>query len=192
MGLDADALCDVGIDRSLRQEGDVVLLAGFFFEHPDKLGTDDFALLLRIADTGQLIEEAIHGVHIDQVGVHLVAEHFDDLLGFALAQETVVDVNGDQLFADGFDQQGCHDGTVHAAGEGQQDLFAADLGADRFHLFIDESLGQFGCGDSFHAFRTLVIIHVLPPIKPLAYCEIKFNQKNRKRGGQCQSGIMTI
>ena len=100
VGLDADALSDVGIDRSLGQEGDIILLAGFLFENADEFGTDDLALLFRIADAGQLVQETVDRVHIDQVGVHLVAEHFDHLLGFTLAQQAVVHMHGYQLLSD--------------------------------------------------------------------------------------------
>ena len=151
----------IGIDGSLGQEGDAVLLAGFFFKNTDELSADDLTLLLRIADAGQLVEEAVHGVHVHQVGVHLVAENFDHLFGLALAEQAVVDVNADQVTADGFDQQGSHNGTVHAAGEGQQDLLIADLLTDGFNLLTDEGFGQFGGGDPLHAVRTLVVIHVL-------------------------------
>ena len=76
----------------------------------------------------------------------------------------MIDMNGDQLFADGPDQQSGHNGTVHTSGESQQDFSVTDLGADCFYLFIDESLRQFGCGDSLHTFGTLIGIHVHPPI----------------------------
>ena len=164
MGLDADAFRDIGIDGSLREESDIILLAGFFLKDADKLGSDDLALLLRITDAGQLIQEAVHGIHIDQVGVHLITEDFDHLFGLTFAKETMIDMNGDQLPADCPDEQRSHNRAVHTAGERQQDFFVADLGTDRFHLLIDESPGQFGSSDSLHAFGPFVVIHVHPPI----------------------------
>ena len=42
------------------------------------------------------------------------------------------------LFTDGPDQKGGDHGAVHAAGKGQEHLAVAHLGADGFHLIVDE------------------------------------------------------
>ena len=123
-----------------RQEFDAVQLAGLFLEDADELRADDLALLLRVGDARQLVQEAVDGVHIDQIGVHLVPEDLDDLLRLALAQQTVVDMDAGQLLADGLDEQRRHDGGVHAAGQRQQDLLVPHLRADQFDLVGDEVL----------------------------------------------------
>ena len=159
VGLDAVALEDVRVNGALGQELDVLLLAGFLLEHTDELGADDLALALRLLHTGQLVQEAVDGVHIDEVGVHLVAEHLHDLFRLALAQQAVVDMYADELLADGFDEQRRHHRGIHAAGQRQQNLFVADLRPDGGNLFVDERLRQFGRSDADHIVRSFVHIH---------------------------------
>ena len=152
VGLDAVGLEDVGIDRALAEELDAVELARFFFKDADELGADDLALLFGIGDAGELVEEAVDCVNVDEVGVHPVAEHLDDLLGLALAQEAVVHVDADELLSDGLDQEGCDDGAVDAAGEGEENLPVADLSAKLLYLLIDKGLSKLGGGDALHGF----------------------------------------
>ena len=144
------ALENVGPDGALREKLYAVKLARFLGEDLDELVADDLALLLGIGDPRELIEEAVGRVDIDEVCVHLVAEDLDDLLGLALAQETVVDVDADELLADGLDEQRCNDGGINTAGEGEENFLIAYLLAQFFELFIDKGLRLLGCGDPFH------------------------------------------
>lgn len=111
-------LDDIRINRALAQEFDAVELAGLFFKDADKLAADDLTLLLRVADAAQLIQEAVNGVDINQISIHLIPEDADDLLRLALAQQTVVDMYAGQLLADGADEQRRNDRGIHAAGQG--------------------------------------------------------------------------
>ena len=155
--LDAvSALKDIGINGALTEEGDAVELAGFFFKYPDELGADDLALGLGIGNAGEPIEEAVDCVDINEVGVHLIAEHLDDLLGLAFAKQTVIDVDTDELLADRLDQQRRDDGAVNAAGEGEQYLFVADLGTKFRDLLVDKRLSQLRGGDSLHRFGSYI------------------------------------
>ena len=77
------------------------------------------ALLLGIGHARELVEEAVDRVHIDEVRVHLIAEHLDDLLGLALSEQSVIDVNGDQLLADCLDQERGYDRGINASGQRQ-------------------------------------------------------------------------
>ena len=108
VGLHGTRLYDVGIDGALCEEADALELAGLLFEDADELGTDDLALLLGVGNAGELVEEAVGGVDIHQVGFHLVAEDAHHLLGLTLAQQAVVDVDRHQLPSYGLDQQCCH------------------------------------------------------------------------------------
>ena len=118
---------------------------------------------LGLLDVDELAQEAVGGIHVDQVRVQLVFEHVDDLLAFTLAHEAVVHVHADKLLADGLDEQRCDDGAVNAAGKGQQDLLVADLLADCGNLLVDEGLGEFGGGDAHHVVGTLVRIPCRAP-----------------------------
>ena len=105
VGLHAVGLEDVGVDGTLGEEGNLVAhLAGLLFEHADELGADDLALGLGLGHAVEQGQEAIRGVNVNEVGVELVAEHIDDLLGLALAHEAVVHVHADELLADGLDE----------------------------------------------------------------------------------------
>ena len=94
--------------------------------------------MLRIGHSGQLVQEAVNGIHIDQVGVHLVPEYLDHLLRLALAQQAMVHMDTGQLLANGLDEQSGHDRGVHAAGQRQKDLLVAHLLADQLHLVGDK------------------------------------------------------
>ena len=153
-------LQNVGVDSALGEEADLIAhLSGLFLEHADKLGADNLALGLGLVDVDELIEEAVGSVHVNQVGVHLVLEHVDDLLALALAHQAVVHMHADELLADGLDEQRRDDRAVNAARKGKQDLLVADLLTDCSNLLFDERLSEFGSGDTHHVVGTLVGIH---------------------------------
>ena len=62
--------------------------------------------------------------------------HFDDEFGFVFAHVAGVDVDGDEVFADGFVDEGCADGAVDAAGEGDEGF------AMNFRFQILDGLGD--------------------------------------------------
>ena len=67
------ALQDIGINGSLSQESDSFQLGSLLGEDIDKLFTDDMALLLRIADSRQLLEEAVNRIDVNQIGAKFIA-----------------------------------------------------------------------------------------------------------------------
>ena len=153
-------LQDVGIDGALGEEADLIAnLAGLLLEHANELGADNLTLGLGILDVHELVQEAICGVNVNQVGIHLILEDVDDLLALALAHQAVVNMHANELLADGLDEQGRDNRTVDTTGKSQQDLFVADLLADCSDLLFDERLGKFGSGDTYHVVGTLVGIH---------------------------------
>ena len=106
VGLDGATLQDVRVDGSLGQEFNPRQLPGFLLKDPDELCADDLPFGLRVGHPGQLVQETVHCVYIDQVGIHLVAEHLDHLFRFSLPQETVVYVDAGELLTHRLDQQG--------------------------------------------------------------------------------------
>jgi len=132
MGLDhlgglGAGLDDVGIDGALAEKLDAFELSGFFFEYSDEFAADDHALFLGIGYAGELIEEAVDRVHIDEVCAELLTEYVYNLFRFALAEQAVVYVNAGELLSDGFDEHGGYNGGVNAAGEGEKNLAGTDL-----------------------------------------------------------------
>ena len=157
--LDWAALQNVGIDGALREEFDAVLLARLFLEHADEFRADNFALLFGFGHARELIQEAVDRVDVDEVRVHLVAEHLDDLLRLALAQKPVIDVHAHEVFADCLDEQSRHDGRIHPARKREQHFFVADLLLNRLHLLVDERIRKVRIVDARHVLGALVVIH---------------------------------
>ena len=94
---------DVGVDGALRQEFDAVELLRLLLKDLDEFRADDFALGLGVADARKLVQKAVRRVDVDEICIHFVAENADDLLGLALAQKPVVDVDAHKLLANGLD-----------------------------------------------------------------------------------------
>ena len=152
-------LQNVGVDGTLGQEGDALQLPGLVGEDGDELLADDLTLALGVGHAGQQAQEMVGGIDIDQIGVQAVLKHLDDTLGLVLAHEAMVDVDADELLADGLDQQSGNDGRVDTAGEGQQDLLVADLLTDQLDLLLDEGIGQLKIGDAGHGFGSDIGTH---------------------------------
>ena len=128
MGLDALlAFQNVRIDGTLGQELDAFQLFRFFRKHFDKFAADDLTFGFRITDSCQLTQETFCRVHVDQVGFHLITEHFDDLFRFPFAQKPVVHMHTHQLLSYRFNQQRGHNGRIHAPGQCQQYFFITNL-----------------------------------------------------------------
>ena len=162
--LDGAALQNVRIDGALRQKFDAVLLARLLLEHADELRADDLALGFGVGDARELVQKAVDGVDVDEVGVHLAAEHLDHLFGLPFAQQAVVDVHADEVLADRLDEQRRHDGRIDPARQREQHLFAAHLAAHRRDLLVDERLRLRRALDARHVFGALVAFHkTIPP-----------------------------
>ncbi len=141
-------LDDVGIERALHQElgaahghiaGDD--LGRLVVEHGDEFRADDLALLLRLGDARQLVEEAPGRVHGDDVESKLLAQRPLDFLELVLAQHAVVDENASQPFADGARYQRRRDRRIHAAGERANGVSAfADGLLDLLDGFVNKPL----------------------------------------------------
>ena len=102
-----------GVDSSvvaalfpLRQKINAFQFARLFFEYTDEFRADNLSLLFRICHSGQFSEKTFLGVHINQVGVHLIFKYFDYAFRFALPHQPMVHMYANQLPANGFDQQG--------------------------------------------------------------------------------------
>ena len=143
VALDDDALAadagfhHVGVDGALREEIDAAELFGLRFKDADELLADDLALALRLGDAGELGEKTLLRVHAHDAHAEAVVHGALDLIALVLAQQAVIDKDAGELFADrAVEERGGH-GAVHAAGERQQHLAAADLGADLLNGLAD-------------------------------------------------------
>ena len=127
----------VGVDGALREKIDAAELFGLRFKDADELLADDLALALRLGDAGKLGEKTLLRVHAHDAHAEAVVHGALDLIALVLAQQAVIDKDAGELFADrAVEKRGSH-GAVHAAGERQQHLAAADLGADLLNGFAD-------------------------------------------------------
>ena len=96
---DGDRLDDVRVEGSLDQQANFAVrfaalkLLGFFREHRDEFPANDFAFLLGVSDALQFVEEAVGGIHADDVETEPVAQHFESLFEFVLSQHPGVHKN---------------------------------------------------------------------------------------------------
>ena len=112
--------------------------ARLVLEQADELLADDAPLLLGLGHAGQLGEEPVGRVDVDERHVEVLLERLDHLLGLVLPQEAVVDEHARELVADGaVDEQRRHR-RVDAARERADDVLVADLLADQLDLLLDE------------------------------------------------------
>ena len=70
---------------------------------------DQFAFLLGVGYALKIGKEGLGGVDGLEPDVQVTLEGVDDLLGFALTQQAVIDEQAGQLVPDGLVQQGGHD-----------------------------------------------------------------------------------
>ncbi len=93
----AGAFDDVGVDGALGEEVDVAEAARFAFEDADEFFADDAPFLFGIGDAVEGFEVFFDGVDGDEAHAHFAIEGFDDLEGFALAEEAVIDEDAGEL-----------------------------------------------------------------------------------------------
>ena len=96
------------------------------FEADDEVLTDDFAFLFGFGDAFEFAEELIVGIDDDEVGVKDSGEGVVDLLGFVLAEETVIYEDTSGLATNTFGEEGGDDATINSTGDGAENLSIAD------------------------------------------------------------------
>ncbi len=96
----AAGLDHVRIERALDEVRELPELLGLLLEHTDELLADRAPLLLGVGDPGELAEEALLRVDVDERHVKVVAERLDDLRRLVFAEQTVVDEDARELIAD--------------------------------------------------------------------------------------------
>ena len=126
------------VQRALDEVVRVADLGRLLLEDADELGADRLALGLGLAQPLQPREEALLAVDGHERDLELVAERGDHLLALVLAHHPVVHEHARQLVADRAVDEQRGDARVHAAGQRADHLAAADLGADRGDLLLDD------------------------------------------------------
>ena len=124
---EADTLDHVRVQRALRQVVGAADLLCLGLEHIDELGADEFALLLGVRDSLERPEELLAG--IDYRGVH-ETEYLPYAVGLPLPHQAGVDINRDQVAADGAGCKGGTDRTVNSTGQGHDHLVVPRSGLD--------------------------------------------------------------
>ena len=154
-----DGFQNVGIDCTLCKELHALKLACLVGKNIDEFRTDDFSLALGIGNTCEQVEEAIGRIDINKVGIELISEHLNDILGFIFTHQTVVDMNTDQLLTDCLYQKGGNHRGIYATGEREKDHIGAYLLTDSLHLFINKRVCLLGGGDTGKRFRSSLNFH---------------------------------
>ena len=107
-------------------------------EDVDERPADDLALLLGIGDSRQAIEEELGRIDEVERKVQLVAKPLLNLVGFVVAQQSVVHEDAREPIANcAMNQHRRHRG-VHAAGQSAHDLSRRDLLTNPRGRFLDE------------------------------------------------------
>ena len=124
-------------ERPLHEPADVAEPPCLLLEDADELAADDLALVLRLLDAVEQLEEALLRLHVDERDVEVLAEGLDDLLRLGLAQQSVVDEDARELLADRLVHEQRRDGRVDAARQCAEHALAPDLRADACNLLLD-------------------------------------------------------
>ena len=135
-----NALDHVGIKRALCKERCAADFVGLLIEHIDKELADNLALLLRIGDSGQFLQEHRAGIHMNKRDMIMLAEKGHDLLALAFAHHACIDENACQLIANRFVNQYSSDSAIHAAGQTADHFSCADLCANLRDLSLTKRL----------------------------------------------------
>ena len=101
---------------------------------------DGLALDLGVGDAFERADEEVLRLHVDERDVVAVAEQRDDLLGFRLAHQAVIDEHAGELIADGLVDQHRRHGRIDAAGQAADHPAGADLRADALDGLVAERL----------------------------------------------------
>src|SRR5213082_1703209 len=137
-GAGAGGLDDVGIDRALGEELDAFETLRLLVEDLDEGPADHLALGLGVGDAGEGAEKARLRVDADDLRAEVLREDAHHRLGFAEAQQAVVDEYADQLLADRAVQERGDYGGVDAAREPEQHRAVTDLRAEACDGVLDD------------------------------------------------------
>ena len=149
--LEGQRLDHVRVQGALQEEADLGALAGLLgglldllglgLEHVDELAADELALLLRVVQALETLEEVLGGVDDGQVDAQVLLEVALDLLALVEAHDAVVDEHGPEAVADGLLHQLGGDGGVDTTGNGAENLaLGPDEGADAGNLLVQEAV----------------------------------------------------
>ena len=107
LGVDvgASALNHIGIERALGEVIKGPKPLALLFKHANEFGADDAALLLRVGNASELVDEALTGIDVLHIDVEALVEELDQKLGLAFAHEALVDEHAGELITDGLVQQ---------------------------------------------------------------------------------------
>lgn len=111
----------VGVNGALGQEVDRLDFLADFFKDLDKFIPNGLALGFGIADSGQAGQKPVFGIDTNKVHAGILEGSFY-LVALVLPHEAVVDKDAGQAGADGFGQEGGHDGGVDTTRQAQEDL----------------------------------------------------------------------
>ena len=108
-GPGAGGFDDVGIDRSLCQPLDGLELVRLLVEYLDEVAADDLALVFRVADALERLEETVGGIDANDVDAEVLRERVHDLIALVMPQQACVNEHTHELIADRLVQQRGYD-----------------------------------------------------------------------------------
>ena len=114
-------------------------MRGLFFKDIDKEVTNYLALLFRVGNALEHLEEAVFCVNADHLDAHVLGEGSHYLVPFVQSQQTIVDKNTGQPISDGAMQNGGNHRRIHTTGKTQQYLLVTHLFTNRLNTVIDNA-----------------------------------------------------
>ncbi|MEY2794486.1 MAG: hypothetical protein RIR10_202, partial [Planctomycetota bacterium] len=129
----------VGVERSLRQELHIARnRLRRLFEDVDESVTDAPPLLLRLNDALEITEELTARIDNAQIDVEVITEGRLDKITLILPEQTVVDENAHQLFANRFREERRNHRTIDATRKPTNHLRIADARANTCAFLLDK------------------------------------------------------
>src|SRR5262249_52065850 len=105
----------IRIERALRKKLGAADFLRLCLEHIDEQLADGLALLLRILNALERLEERFRGIHVHERNVVALAKHRHDFLRFGEPHQAMIDEHAGELTSDRFMNQHRGDGAVDAA-----------------------------------------------------------------------------
>ena len=134
---DIETFDAVGVNSALTEPFGVRNLLSLSIKDIHKTFADDFALLLRFlhaSEFGVKFFLGIHAYHIETEALVII----QDILEFVFAEETVVNENTSQIFANSLVEKHRRDARIHAAAQSKHHLVVADLRLQFGYRGVDE------------------------------------------------------
>src|SRR5262245_26712066 len=132
------AFDNIRIERALRKKLGAADFLRLCLEHFDEQLPDGLALLLRVLDALERLEERLRGIHVHERNVVALAEHRHDFLRFGEPHQSMIDEHAGELISYRFMNHHRVDGAVDAPPQPADHAPLSNLLADFLDRLVPE------------------------------------------------------